>query len=260
MEPQLGYHIGKDKSYTKTFKNVLDDIGPKNISNFPIQIFTGSTKMWRRAAHNENDFKSAKNIVETNKISAFIHSIYLINMSRIGPEFEKAKECLKYDLDIGPKIGAKGVVVHVGKSLKMDKTVAVDNMFKNILGILEFINESCPLLIETPAGQGTEILTDIEDFIEFYNLFDKEQKRKVRICIDTCHVFASGYDPLDYLKKWNTALPDSIVLVHFNDSKCACGSRKDRHAPIGDGLIGKDKLNIIMNWCTNLSIPMVREF
>ncbi len=260
MEPKLGYHVGKDKTYTKTFQNVIESLQDSEVSNFPIQIFTGSTKSWKRAAHNVKDLESAKKLVETNKMDVFIHSIYLINLSRIGEEFEKAKECLKYDLDIGPKLGVKGVVVHVGKALKMGTTVATDNMFKNILGLLEFIEPSCPLLVETPAGQGTEVLTDIEDFIEFYNLFDEVQKRKVRICIDTCHVFASGYDPLDYLEKWNTALPESIVLVHFNDSKCSCGSRKDRHAPIGEGLVGKDNLDNVMNWCVHRSIPMVREF
>ena len=193
-------------------------------------------------------------------MEVYIHSIYLINLSRIGEEFEKAKECLKYDLNIGPQMSIKGVVVHVGKALKMGRDVAVDNMFNNILGLMEFIDESCPLLVETPAGQGTEILTDIDDFIKFYNLFTPEQKRKVKICIDTCHIFALGYDPSKYLEKWNNQLPNSIVLVHFNDSKCPCGSRKDRHAPIGEGLINIDNLNHIMNWCANLNIPMVREF
>ena len=142
----------------------------------------------------------------------------------------------------------------------MGKELAIDNMFKNILQLLPHIDKTCPLLIETPAGQGTEVLTKIEEFSEFYSRFTKEQKEKVKICIDTCHVFACGYDPAEYLEKWNELQPDSIVLVHFNDSKCECGSKKDRHAPAGEGFIGLEKLNYIIEWCATLNIPMVREY
>ena len=149
MEPKLGYHVSKEKTYTKTFQNVINDSERiESVKNFPIQIFTGSTKMWKRGVQNEKDLKIAKKLVNDNNMNVFIHSIYLINLSRIGEEFEKAKECLKYDLDIGPKMGAKGVVVHVGKALKMGNTKAVDNMFKNMaltqlaIAALKFRGES----------------------------------------------------------------------------------------------------------------------
>ncbi len=253
MDYNLGYHVGKQSSYYKTVKDY----------NTPIQIFTGSTKSWKKAAMNEKiekDIVKTKEFVVNNKVQLFIHSIYLINLGRIGEEFEKARESLVYDLIIGNKLGSKGVVVHVAKALKIGELKAVDNMFKNILSILEHINESCPLLIETPAGQGTEVLCNVENFIVFYNQFTKRQKQKVKICIDTCHVFASGYDPLDYIEKWNDKCPGSIVLVHFNDSKCECGSKKDRHAPEGEGFIGFEKLNKVKDLCVCLSIPMIREY
>jgi len=259
MEAKLGFHVGKSPTYTKTIQDVLDSI-KDNVKNFPIQIFTGSTKTWKRANVNEKDIHKAKELIIKNNMSVFIHSIYLINLSRFGEEFEKAKECLEYDLKIGPMLGAKGVVVHVGKALKMGTEKAVDNMFKNILNMLDSIDESCPLLIETPAGQGTEVLSDIDSFISFYNKFSDFQKTKLKICIDTCHIFACGYQPDKYLEKWNEECPGSIVLVHYNDSKCACGSRKDRHAPIGEGLINIETLDYIVKWCTVLDIPMVREF
>jgi deoxyribonuclease IV len=265
---KLGSHIGKFSSYYKTiidFETNMTYLNPDfDIQLFPIQIFTGSTKMWKRAnIENEaaiKDLDKTKKYVESKDILIFIHSIYLINLARIGSEFEKAKNCLTYDLKLGPKIGCKGVVVHVAKALKMGTELALNNMFKNILNLLPDIDPSCPLLIETPAGQGTEVLTDINDFSTFYDRFDSEQKLKVKICIDTCHVFASGYDPAEYLEKWNELQPDSIVLVHYNDSKCECGSKKDRHAPAGEGHIGLEKLDYITKWCATLNIPMVREY
>ena len=264
MVVKLGFHVGKDVSYFKTITELEIDMNKLDsnfkISEFPIQIFTGSTKSWKRSKMDLKDLEKTKKYVESKNIEIFIHSIYLINLARIGTEFEKAKNCLLYDLKIGPKFGCKGVVVHVAKALKIGEEKALDNMFKNILELLPEIDESCPLLIETPAGQGTEVLVKLEDFSNFYNRFDEKQKQKVKICIDTCHVFASGYDPLDYLEKWNELQPDSIVLVHYNDSKCKCGSKKDRHAPAGEGYIGLEKLNSITEWCDKLDIPMIREY
>jgi deoxyribonuclease-4 len=88
-------------------------------------------------------------------------------------------------------------------------------------------------LLETPAGAGTELLTKIEDFINFVK---KINHPNFGICMDTCHVFASGYDPYNYLCKLieNDLIP---ILIHFNDSKMELASRKDRHEFIGKGKI-----------------------
>ena len=256
---KLGWHISKQGKYLNSLKIFNEIINGKWI-NCPVQIFTGSTKMWRRAVIDEKDIELSNQYIKENSINLFIHSIYLINLCRIGSEFNKAYDALLYDLKLGEKIGALGVVVHVGKCLKMGKETGTNNMIKNILSILNEIDGSCPLLLETPAGEGTELLVTFEEFDEFYNKFHDIHKKKFKICIDTCHVFASGYDPEDYLIRWNNKNPGSISLVHFNDSKCECGSKKDRHAAFGKGYIGAEKLNRIENWCANLDIPMVREW
>ena len=84
-------------------------------------------------------------------------------------------------------------------------------------------------------------------------------KKKCKICVDTCHVFASGYDPLIYLTNIQYNHPGSIALVHFNDSKGEKGCRKDRHAFPGDGHIGIDKMREIAEWCVEHKIPMIYE-
>ena len=119
---------------------------------------------------------------------------------------------------------------------------------------------ACPLLIETPSSQGTELLTTIDEFQEFYQRFNQEDQQRIRICIDTCHVFASGYDPLEYLSKWiNTMGRETVGLIHFNDSKDVKGSKKDRHAPIGNGKIGKNILYQVMKYAVDQKIDMVVE-
>jgi deoxyribonuclease-4 len=261
---RLGNHIKKETTYHKTLTNFVSSTVLTNpefkISDYPLQIFTGSTKSWKKGKVNEKDVTKTKEYVSENKVSLFIHSIYLINLARTGEEFENARTNLIYDLTIGPKLGAKGVVVHVAKALKMGEDIAIDNMFNNIVEMLEHIDESCPLLVETPAGQGSEVLTRVETFSEFYNRFTDTQKRKVKICIDTCHVFASGYQPSEYINRWNGLNPGSVVLVHYNDSKCELGSKKDRHAPYGEGCIGEEELDRVSEICLTTGIPMVREY
>ena len=107
--PKLGFHVGKSSSYFSTITELETTMikldSDFEISNFPIQIFTGSTKSWRRAAMNLKDLDKTKKYIESKNIEIFIHSIYLINLARIGSEFEKAKNCLLYDLKLGLKLG-----------------------------------------------------------------------------------------------------------------------------------------------------------
>lgn len=248
----IGTHISKQKTY-------YDTIAEFAKYGVPAQIFTGSNKSWKRAEMDDSDLDRTKRFVTENNVRWFIHSIYLINMSRAGEEFEKAKEGLIYDLTIGPRLGIKGVVVHTGKALTMGEPTATTNMYNNIIGLLDHIDNSCPLLIETPAGQGTEILTTLDSFAMFYERFDESQREKVKICIDTCHVWSAGHDPMDYLERWLERFPGSLSLVHYNDSKVPKGARKDRHEIPGLGHIGVKEMDRISNWCEANDIPMVME-
>ena len=251
----IGTHIKKDKTFYKSITNFY-----KNEKNFkPVQIFTGSTKMWKRPNLNEEDNNKTLEYITKNKIKLFIHSIYLINLSRTCEECQQGLKVLVYDLKLGKKIGAKGTIVHCGKSLKLEKKESVNNMYKNVLCILDYIDPTCPLLIETPAGQGTEILTTYEEFSDFYKMFTSEQKQKIKICIDTCHVFVSNHCPLEYIKKWLKDHPGSLTLVHYNDSKGPKGCKKDRHECPGLGYIGVEKMKKISNLCKENNIPMVIE-
>jgi deoxyribonuclease-4 len=129
-------------------------------------------------------------------------------------------------------------------------------MRSNLLKAMDTATESCPILLETPAGQGTETLTTYDDFVSFVQSF---ASAKLRICVDTCHVFATGQNPLDYIKKMYTADPHLLKLVHFNDSATPCGSCLDRHAFIGTGKIGYAALKEIADYCKERSIPMLVE-
>jgi deoxyribonuclease-4 len=132
---------------------------------------------------------------------------------------------------------------------------ALEAMRASLNAAKEHATVDCPILLETPAGQGTETLTKMKEFLDFVETF---ADLRIRACIDTCHVFASGFEPLEYI---DTALgrPGLVKLIHFNDSLGACGSCVDRHAHIGTGKIGLEKMTAIAAMCSKSGLPMLVE-
>ena len=187
----------------------------------------------------------------------YVHSPYLINLAATPGEKEDFHvTCLKKCLDAAVAMGFRGVVVHVGKSVKLGAAEALENMRWAVEQVLPHASAECPLLLETPAGQGTEMLTDLEEFVGFVSGFEDP---RFRICVDTCHVFATGYDPLDYIKYVHAVDADLLRLVHFNDSETACGACVDRHASMGMGQIGLEKMTEIAEWCLAAGVPALIE-
>ena len=254
---EIGTHIQKNKNFSSSLKNFFEG---GELKNMPVQMFSGSPKFWRRSKLTKEEITTTKNYIIDNNLSVFIHSIYLINLCRTPEEFkEKAFPCLKWEMQVGLICGFKGVVVHCGKSLKLPLEIALNNMFNNIIAILRHTSPTCPLLLETSSGQGSETLWQFNDFSKFYGRFSEVQRERLKICIDTCHVFAAGHDPIKFITDWEKLFPNTLVLVHYNDSKECCGEKKDRHAEPGMGHIGAEKMSIIQAWCMERNIPMVIE-
>jgi len=229
---KVGYHIKKEKK-------LVDSLTSLPTYAIPYQIFLGSPKV-NKMVISEKELEETRAFIESKNASIYVHSQYIINLCN---DDQKVVDLLIKNLEYASKGGFKGVVVHTGKYTDRDKKEAIQIMRNNILKVLES-GYDCPLLLETPSGQGTETLTDLEEFVDFVNEF-----KQLRICIDTCHVFASGYDPLEYIKNVD---PKRISLIHLNDSKGKCGSCVDRHEYIGDGHIGLSKLKAIAEYCKDI--------
>jgi deoxyribonuclease-4 len=103
-----------------------------------------------------------------------------------------------------------------------------------IIDVLRQTQIHAKIVLETPAGQGTELLTDLDDFLNFYNKFSAEQRRYLGICVDTAHVWASGYELSDAYKMIAVKNANDVVAIHLNNSKVAKGIRVDRHTTLFD--------------------------
>ena len=247
----IGCHVQKLKTVAATLTGLQDAD-----RHAPYQMFlTGpqSTKITMK----DEDLAAAASVQQTDAVRMYVHSPYVINLCHEpGKNEDYGLVCLQKNLQYANTMGLKGVVVHVGKATTVELSVAMEHMRSNLLKAIDTATESCPILLETPAGQGSETLTTYDDFVSFVQSF---ASAKLRICVDTCHVFATGQNPLDYIKKMYTADPNLLKLVHFNDSATPCGSCLDRHAFIGTGKIGYAALKEIADYCRERSIPMLVE-
>lgn len=205
----------------------------------------------------ELDYRNTKEHLEVMNKKLFIHAPYTINLSNITDD-NFVVSALQRQLNAGIKLGASGVVIHVGKpGTTYTDVQGLENMRKNVINTAKYATQSCKLLIETPAGQGTELLTDINDMYSFWFNLPNEFKNVVGICVDTCHVFACGYDPDKYIQDiLSRGCP--IDLIHFNDSKNPKNSHVDRHACPGKGYIGSDLIKTL-KIIKDHNIPAVLE-
>lgn len=212
------------------------------------------------------------NYIKNNNIYCSIHSSYSINLGSPWKVSDWKIQQLINEIIICDQLGAFCIIVHTGKSLNYTITEAINNMYTALLYIhqqtIKYSN--IKILIETPSGQGTEILTNVDDFCNFINKFithpDKTLAERINICIDTCHIFAAGYDISNklILNKYFGHIDDiiginKIKLIHINDSKDICLSKKDRHANIGKGKIGKHNIINLIKCINKLEIPMMLE-
>jgi deoxyribonuclease-4 len=221
----------------------------------PSQIFVGAPQN-SKLSLKDDDLAAASAWIADHGLNVYIHAPYIINLAEKELPDDWAVKLLKKNLEAGAALGCRGVVVHVGKSKGADTAEATEAMRANILRALESATDACPLLLETPAGQGTELLRGQEEFVEFVRSF---KTPRLRACLDTCHVFACGHKPVEFVDAFLSADPDLLRLIHFNDSMDICGACKDRHALIGTGKIGVDVLEVVAERAAAHSIPMVVE-
>jgi deoxyribonuclease-4 len=243
----IGWHTKKLKSIPDTINAIAD-------FRKPYQIFLSAPQN-NKLNISDTELAVASQLIEQKSAKIYIHSPYIINLCQTNTGDDWNTNLLIKNLNYANTLGCKGVVVHVGKSTDKPLELALENMKTNILKAVEHATEACPLLLETPAGQGSETLKDREAFIDFVL---KINDKRLRICLDTCHVFACGHKPIEYIQKV-CEHPDLLKLIHYNDSAAPCGSCVDRHAWMGTGHIGMDAMKEIAELCHSKHLPMVIE-
>ena len=226
-----------------------------NASSFgmdAVQLFVQSPRTWRFPEHDPADLEAFRRRREELGIGAVsVHALYLLNLASPKDDFyDKSVTTLRSTVDTACAIGAEAVVFHVGSHLGSGFEAGLERVVPALAEALEHCDETTWLCMENTAGTGDTIGRSLEELAALYEALDRH--RRLGVCLDSCHLYASGYDVTDRseLDRVLAQLDDSIGhdrlrCLHVNDSKTPLGSNRDRHDNIGEGLMG-EKLGVFL--------------
>jgi deoxyribonuclease-4 len=246
---ELGSHISVAGGVDKA----IDRAEPLEITS--IQIFTKNANQWAAKPLDPAVVDRFREKVTESPIKTVVaHDSYLINIA--SPDeaaWEKSLNALKIELDRCDILGVHHLVSHPGAHSGSGVEAGIDRVAAAVNRIhAEMPDGKATLAIETTAGQGTTLGRSFEEIAE---MIDKiEDKARVTVCLDTCHIFAAGYDlrtPEEYaetIKHFDDVIGLAFLsVIHLNDSLKPFASHRDRHAHIGQGELGLESFRHVMN-------------
>jgi deoxyribonuclease-4 len=232
-----------------------------------VQMFTSSPQQWRGKTYTaaEGDaFRAAQ--AETGVRPVVSHESYLINLASTDAALlEKSREAFREEIARCAILGLPGVVIHWG-------SFKGGTLEEGLARLAESLNLFIPpaeeagvqIILETTAGQGSYLGGDFAQFPQLFAMIPEQ--RALGVCLDTCHVFAAGYDLRDagqYAELWRQF--DALVglerlkAIHLNDSLKPLGSHGDRHANIGQGELGLEAFRFLLRDPRLADVPKILE-
>jgi deoxyribonuclease-4 len=230
-----------------------------------IQIFNQSPRMWRPTEYSEDDFAAFREAMAKTPIKAvIIHAVYLLNCATEDREMRaKTLASLIQSLRVGAGIGAVGVVLHPGSAKQGDVPKAIKRAGKVIKEALAE-TDKCALHLEDTAGAGGTLGRSFEELAEL--LSAAGGGKRLGICLDSCHLLASGYDVrtrdalAHTIDEFDRIVGcDRLGSLHVNDSAVALGSNRDRHALMGEGELGEKGCGVFLSEPRFETLPCVLE-
>jgi deoxyribonuclease-4 len=235
-----------------------------------IQIFNQSPRMWRPTVYRDEDVVAFREALAESPIEAvLIHAVYLLNCASDDPDIRaKSLASLTHSLRVGEQIGAAGVVLHPGSA----KTGHVgDAIARAGATIAEALAESgsCELHLENTAGAGGTLgrsFDELTALLEAATAAGSAADGRLGVCLDSCHLFASGYD-IRTVEGMGSVLRESsrklgrgrVRSLHLNDSQTPLGSNRDRHANVGRGELGAPGCTAFLSAPGLQKLPCVLE-
>jgi deoxyribonuclease IV len=230
-----------------------------------IQIFNQSPRQWKPTSYREEDIAAFREAMRDSPIDAvLIHAVYLLNCASEDREMrEKSLESLTHSLRVGHAIGAAGVVLHPGSAKGGHAGEAIARAGKTIAAALAD-SEGCELHLENTAGAGGTLGRSIDELAHLLEV--SGGGRRLGVCLDSCHLFASGYDirtpagMSSLLRECTRKLGRGRVrALHLNDSQTPLGSNRDRHANVGEGELGRKGCAAFLSAPSLQKLPCVLE-
>jgi deoxyribonuclease-4 len=230
-----------------------------------IQIFNQSPRMWKPTVYRDEDVAAFREAMAASPIDAvLIHAVYLLNCASDDPEIRaKSLTSLTHSLRVGQEIGASGVVLHPGSAKTGHVGEAIARAGTTIEEALKE-SEGCELHLENTAGTGGTLGRSFDELAAL--LEASGGGKRLGVCLDSCHLLASGYD-IRTAKGMGSMLSEAtrelgrgkIRSLHLNDSQTALGSNRDRHANLGAGELGEQGCMAFLSAPGLQKLPCVLE-
>lgn len=256
--------IGSHVSFSsKGLLNAAEEAISYGSSSF--MIYTGAPQNTRRKPIEEQYVEEGKTLMKEHGIEEIVvHAPYIINLgSYKSNTFQLAVDFLQSEIKRTEYLGVRQIVLHPGAYTDKDEEYGIARIAEGLNEVLRGVTDTkVNIALETMAGKGTEIGKTFEQIAQ---IMDKvENNERLTVCFDTCHTHDAGYDIVDDLdgvfQQFDQIIGlDRLAVLHLNDSKNFRGAAKDRHAPIGSGMIGFDAMKRIVDHEAVQHVPMILE-
>jgi deoxyribonuclease-4 len=259
--PRLGAHMsvagGLPRAVERAIVHACD----------AFQIFAKNANQWRGRVISREEIREFRSTLEASGIGPVVsHASYLINLATAMPSLRaQSIEAMGDELDRAEALGLLGVVLHPGCYTRGSEAEGLELIAGALLELLRARRRGKTMVIlEHTAGQGTSLGATFEQIASI--IAKMNDHPRVGVCLDTCHLLASGYDlrspdgyDATFTQFGRLVGFDRLTLLHLNDSKKPLGSRVDRHAHIGEGCLGLEPFRRIVNDRRFRGLPMLLE-
>lgn len=252
----IGAHMSVAKGLNKALDHAL------SINADTMQIFTRNPRGGKAKALDLAEVELFKKRVQEYNFGPWVaHAPYTVNLASAKDDVrEFGVQTLKEDLRRVDAWGGKLLVVHSGAHTGAGREQGLARLIEALREILAEAPQEVSLLLEMMSASGSELGST---FAEISQVLETLNAANLGVCLDTAHLFAAGYDVRDWDNVWQKVTQDfgaeRVKAIHLNDSLVDLGAHKDRHARLGEGMIGLEAFKNIVTHPSTKELPLILE-
>lgn len=252
----IGAHMSVAKGLNKALDHAL------SINADTMQIFTRNPRGGKAKALDLAEVELFKKMVQEHNFGPWVaHAPYTVNLASAKDDVrEFGVQTLKEDLRRVDAWGGKLLVVHSGAHTGAGREQGLARLIEALREILAEAPQEVSLLLEMMSASGSELGST---FAEISQVLETLNAANLGVCLDTAHLFAAGYDVRDWDNVWQKVMQDFgaewVKAIHLNDSLVDLGAHKDRHARLGEGMIGLEAFKNIVTHPSTKELPLILE-